>query len=716
MTPQSQKAGSKRSSHRFAKTLILFLVGTSCVGTSVYFAYRQYESDRKAFLIKQNETLAKTLTNEINLEISSRILRLKSVLPKLLNHDPKKKSPGAFDGPTQFLEKELLAVALFQKRADGKIEVAGHYLNEKLLEQRHYPKTLLARVYEKHPLPLDQFFKAPKLTPINRSLALMSETSRQDIPVLTILIPGSQIIESEALTGVAIDFLQEFVQLKLRQAEGKSKAFLLTREGILLSHPNSLTLAEHAARTFLHPSAEHIKKNPSASTETPPLDESQLKPFTMVRLDWGEARLILESDDIRPWFLVPVLVERNLALVYLGIGFLAFVLFSWMLLRLQRRKTTPYLRKDATDSNASQADKSGETPKLTQKRVSKPPPIPATAAGNARQQLQRILNSISTDAKPEADEAITPFSSFPNIDSDNVEFEVLYQPGARADLQIGETFQGGNTLTVCLGKISGKDPSMELRVAKSIRLALQHSFAAHSIEPPLVFDEMNRAMFSLFKGKVTLSLCVIQLNMEDGQLGAVIAGQQQLVSLWSKQITDQKNNSDTEGRQSQEFKISCGPEFGVKGKAAYALSKHQLQPGDILLILSESMLRTKNAAGQAWGDANFSATVTANSSRGVSTMKAAISEALNRYSAGVPQDDAMAVVFLGYQSEVTVTKEIVPEANLPAKGKNRASGNFAYHWQGIEQEPERRQELLYHEDFFDNAADSELNVSKKKAA
>ncbi len=91
---------------------------------------------------------------------------------------------------------------------------------------------------------------------------------------------------------------------------------------------------------------------------------------------------------------------------------------------------------------------------------------------------------------------------------------------------------------------------------------------------------------------------------------------------------------------------STGPVLGLLKLARYEQASVDLNPGDVLVLYSDGLIEATDANGQEFGEARLWDVLWNNRGQGASEVRAAILDALRRFTGGQPADDDMTLLVL----------------------------------------------------------------------
>ncbi|MGD0015364.1 MAG: SpoIIE family protein phosphatase [Bryobacteraceae bacterium] len=96
---------------------------------------------------------------------------------------------------------------------------------------------------------------------------------------------------------------------------------------------------------------------------------------------------------------------------------------------------------------------------------------------------------------------------------------------------------------------------------------------------------------------------------------------------------------------------ATGTPVGLLAEAAYATEATRLEPGDALVIYSDGLSESQNAAREFFGTERLRKTVAASAGQGCRLLHAAVRRAAEEFTAGAVQQDDAALVVLEYRPE-----------------------------------------------------------------
>jgi phosphoserine phosphatase RsbU/P len=158
--------------------------------------------------------------------------------------------------------------------------------------------------------------------------------------------------------------------------------------------------------------------------------------------------------------------------------------------------------------------------------------------------------------------------------------ESVYKPAGEVG---GDFFQilptADNGLLVAIGDVSGKGIPAAMTV--SLLVGTLRTLADYTLSPGEILAAMNQRMLARSRGGFTT--CLVMRVNSDGSITAANAGH----------LSPYRNG--------EEIEIANGLPLGLTPDADYAETKLQLEPQDVLTLLSDGVVEARNQAGELFG-------------------------------------------------------------------------------------------------------------------
>ena len=201
-------------------------------------------------------------------------------------------------------------------------------------------------------------------------------------------------------------------------------------------------------------------------------------------------------------------------------------------------------------------------------------------------------------------------------------FAVRHLPGDFFTVQ--ETGEG---LTLALGDICGKGLAAGMWTTYLVRLIAAH--AASTSRPDAIVAGVNREVCSRESFLPLASLFLASLHTATGVLSYCSAGHPPALLLRA----DGKLETLSEG----------GMLLGAMSTAPYVSGCVQLNSGDVLLVYSDGITESENAAGEEFGDTRLEAQLRAGDSGDANAVLFSVLGAVQDFAAANPLIDDMSV-------------------------------------------------------------------------
>jgi serine phosphatase RsbU (regulator of sigma subunit) len=158
--------------------------------------------------------------------------------------------------------------------------------------------------------------------------------------------------------------------------------------------------------------------------------------------------------------------------------------------------------------------------------------------------------------------------------------ESVYKPAGEVG---GDFFQilptANDGLLVVIGDVSGK--GMPAAMTVSLLVGTIRTLAHYTQSPGEILSAMNERMLARSRGGFTT--CLVMRVDCDGAITAANAGH----------LSPYRNG--------EEISIASGLPLGLTPDADYAETKFQLEPQDVLMLLSDGVVEARNQAGELFG-------------------------------------------------------------------------------------------------------------------
>ncbi|MFM8315449.1 MAG: HAMP domain-containing protein, partial [Deltaproteobacteria bacterium] len=240
---------------------LLVLLSTLALGFSTFFAlaYRTFSEDKKLFVMELNLSILKTAISDTRADLKSRVDELQTFLPKIYEISTPISNVIFRELSLQHLPNELLGVRFYRKNlTDASFTLIKDFKNTDLFQNRSLADSVLEQIDRTVPPQLETFSFAEETKILNRSIKTSGFSGVVELPVITFLVSGSFVNDSSKSVVIVVDLVQDFLRKKLSQSE-LAEVFLISKNGMLISHSSTSKLLQNSQKTYSHPIVEKLK-------------------------------------------------------------------------------------------------------------------------------------------------------------------------------------------------------------------------------------------------------------------------------------------------------------------------------------------------------------------------------------------------------------------------------------------------------------------------
>lgn len=627
-------------------SVILFIMFLS-LGVFFYFTYTTFSEDKKLFVMDLNMTLLKATTSEIKLELKSRLEVLQVFVPRIYNPivNEKGEQEDPFIGLPDMLKDEILGVTFMRKGAKG-WDVTKQYRNTELTSKRGLGDDVFTAINSSHPLALDSFPEGGTEI-LNRSISARGPKGNVELPVLTFMVPGNFINDESKEVIIVVDFIQDFLRKKLQQSE-IAEVFLIYKKGTLLSHSTLQATVNYSSNQYPHPVVSRLatRQLPRESLELSIGGESYL--CNVGETGFKDIFAVSQIRKSEAFLALKTLLEKSvlIALVILALAMICSILFASRLTsNIRKLKEAAeqigigHLKVKLNIRSNDELQSVAESFQWMSNRLKQL--ITETA------QKARLEDELET-ARLVQSTLLTP----PDIKSDAVDLLAYYQPATECGGDFWDAYMHENTITVFIGDATGHGAPAAIvtAVAKSCFSTLTTIYAGTLLTPQQFMSILNRIIFESCKGKLLMTMCIVQINLETGELLVCNAGHEAPLSLGN-----QRRGDDEKGKAQTLF--ARGERLGYNPDADYETVRYDLGVGDTVLLYTDGISEARDGAGQEWGERALKKAFSQGAGRPLTSIRDQLVESLNEHTQEAQQEDDITFVLINWRRQVKGNKK-----------------------------------------------------------
>ncbi len=634
--------------YKFLSVMLLVLI--SALGVFLFIAQQTFSDDKKLFIMDSNRTLLKAATSEIKLELKSRLEELQTFIPRVYMGGTDKLDP--FQGLSRNLPEELIGVTFLRTTATG-TSVLKEFTNLALATKQKLGEDILKKLNAAHPIVQSEIDKSQGVELLNRSIRL---PNGQEVAVLSFVL-GASFLNDEGAKEliIVVDYSQTFLMRTLAQSE-LTEVFLLFGSGSVLSHPKLKTTTDYARKMFPHPIVDKMKdrKFTRESLEAEVDGEAYLcnvsetgfkNVFAVSQIRRSEAFLALKT-----------LLEKSvlLAVLILSAATIVSVFFASGL-----TKNIQKLRHAAEQLGKGNLD--------VQLSVTSNDEIRSVARSFQwmAKQIQNLIEESTEKARLEDEletarlvqsTLLTP----PTVQSDAVEMDSYYLAATECGGDYWDARITGNLVTVFIGDATGHGAPAAIvtAVAKSCFATLSSVYEETPLAPEQLLRELNRIIYASCRGKLLMTMCIIQLNLETGELLIANAGHESPLCLRGTALSLESDSADKKRKTKVEVFFSRGERLGFTPDASYEVERAQMNVGDTILLYTDGISEGKSEAGKEWGERALKKSFGSAEGLPLNRIKQAITSQFDEFTQGaVQEDDVTFVLFRWTQQMAASTRQ-----------------------------------------------------------
>lgn len=649
--------------YKFLSVIVLIMFMS--LGIFFYFTYTTFSEDKKLFVMDLNMSLLKGATSEIKLELKSRLEVLQVFVPRVYN--PVKNEKGdtedPFTGLPESLKDEILGVSFLKRNSEKKYELTKQFKNSALLLRRNLPEDTLAKISEKSPPPLDQVLDSQATEIANRSSSILGSKGSVELSVISFVVPGNFMNDENKEVVIVVDMIQDFLRKKLQQSE-LAEVFLIFKNGTLLSHPNLNETVSYSKNAFPHPIVQKLATRllPRESLELEVDGESFL--CNVGETGFKDIFAISQIKKSEAFEALRTLLEKSilLALAIFGVSIVFSVIFASRLTSNIRKL------KDAAEQigvgqlkvklNIRSNDEIQNVAESFQWMSNRLKQLIAETAEKAR-----LEDELET-ARLVQSTLLTP----PEIDSEGVDILAHYVPATECGGDIWDAQLHDNILTVYIGDATGHGAPAAIvtAVAKSCFATLTNIYKGTLLTPDQFMSILNQIIYASCKGKLLMTMCIIQIDLETGELLLCNGGHESPLSL-GKGGGEKKNRA--------QVLFARGERLGYNPEATYEVARFQLNVGDTVLLYTDGVSEARDSEGKEWGERALKKSFSSTSNKPMTAMRDQLVESMNEFTREAQQEDDITFVLVQWRRQIEGGRTHAPRDPVPVEPTNQGGGS-----------------------------------------
>lgn len=620
------------------------LMFTITLGFSTFFAlaYRTFSEDKKLFVMELNLSILKTAISDTRADLKSRVDELQISLPKIYENSNILPSQLFREISVQYLPGELLGVRFYRRNLENSsINLIKEFKNTDLLQNKSLPDTLSTELDKSTPLELSQFNFSEGTKLFNRSLKINTSVGETVLPVLTFLVPGNFVNDNSKTVIIVVDIIQDFLRKKLNQSE-IAEVFLINKNGLLLSHSSLTNLFQNTQQPFNHPIAGRLKNRqlPKESLELLVNNENYLCNISETALpDIYAVSQIKRSEAFQA---LKVLMRETLLTggFILSIALILSIIFSNTLTSNIKK-----LKEAAEAIGHGNLDVN-----INVKSNDEIQSVASSFAWMSSRIKQLIKETITKERMTKELETAkliqSTLLSSSHANNDAAQVEPFYLSASECGGDIWDAYQMGSTLTALVGDATGHGAAAAIvtAVAKSCFLTLNSVYSNQPLKPDQFLHRLNQVLYESCKGKLLMTMSVVQLDLSSGELTLSNAGHEAPLLL--------RASNDPESKNKCEPLFVSGERLGFAPDSKFENFKTQLIPGDTLLIYTDGVSEAINADKKQFGERAIKKLFNRLGTQELVQIKTQLYEELKSFMGDIDQQDDITYVLLKWHHKI----------------------------------------------------------------
>lgn len=626
---------------------VLMLITLSALGVFFFYTNQIFSEDKKLFVMDLNLTLLRAATSEIKLELRTRLEELQIFIPRIYATMPSEKKMNPYEGLSASLSEELLRIRFFKRTADNKFEAVREYKNMGLIEKKGMSAKGLDEIDTKHPLNIASLFENPSLELKNRSIELLDQSKRFELAVLTVVVPGNFVDSESREVVIIVDLLQDFLRKKLNQSE-VAQLFLISKKGTLLSHAALQPTIQFAEQQYPHPILARLQSRvlPRESFEI----EIEGEPYLANIGETGFPDIFAVSQIRKKeaFSALQMLMDKSLLLAALILcaATIVSILFA-------SRLTSNIVKlRDA-------AEQIGQGILKVRTKVRSNDEIESVSrsfewmAGRLEALMQESVHKARMEEELETARVIqSTLLTAPSIESDQFDLDAHYVSATECGGDVWDARLDGSKLTLFIADATGHGAPAAIvtAVAKGCFATLSSVYSGQPLTPDQFLYTLNQIIYSACRGQLLMTMCIIQIDLETGEMTMANAGHESPMCLRKGSVTGRAKSSDKGGKASVDVLFARGERLGFDLASEYTSVVYQLGEGDTLLLYTDGISEARNSEGKSWGERAMKKTLTGRKGASVKELKRSLIDGLNAHTDGMVQEDDITFVLVGIET------------------------------------------------------------------
>jgi serine phosphatase RsbU (regulator of sigma subunit) len=490
------------------------------------------------------------------------------------------------------VDEEVFRVIFLKKLPSGSFEKFAAYVNDDLVKKKGFNPDFFQRLDLAHPMDLSGVLNDKSVSLSNFSGSVNSAKGSSAFYGISMMVPARAADKEESSWLARVDLDQSFLVRTLAGSD-VSDIFLINRNGELLSHSDAALLLNKGV--FDHPLVEKLQgvTQQSESLDIKVGDEEYMASIR----EAGFPGLYLVSQipssevfrSMRQLFRTTA-VSASLILYLAFIGSLFFA----------NRLTADMKRLAFAAKKIGQGNFDIEL-KPTKEDVVDEVSQLSVGFETMAQEIQNLIAETAEKSRMENELKTVSLLqstvlSAPDIKSPDLDMSSCYLPATECSGDFLDGFLVGRMLYMAVADATGHGASAALvtGVAKSCLLTLRIMNPGEAPTPDGVLTSLNRVIFQACQGNLLMTMCLVRLDLDTGELLVANAGHESPLCLRKESLASPK-------AKPEEF-FSRGERLGFAADSTYTCETFSMSDGDSLLLYTDGITEAKNSTGQEWGE------------------------------------------------------------------------------------------------------------------
>lgn len=622
------------------------LILLSALGVFFFVAQQTFSEDKKLFVMDLNRTLLKATTSEIKLQLKGRLEELQVFVPRVYRPLPQGFDP--FQGLPDALKSDLLSVWFYQpvKGAKGQYKNVAKYVNPAAAKENSLETNFSDQMNQARPLPFAEFEKDPSTLILNRSIRYQDK----DITVISFMLNANFLNDESSGVVIVVDLLQRFLIQQLQQSE-MAEVFLIFNDGRLLSHPSLADTVSYAAAPFPHPIVE--KLSDSHFTRESMEVEVNGEPYLCNIAETGFRGIYAVSQTLKSeaFLALQTLLHKSalLAILIFSASVAVSVFFaSGLTSNIQKLRV------------AAEAIGKGDLDVKINIQSNDEIRSVARSFQWMTNQLRTLIQESLEKARL-ADELETArlvqstLLASPVVNTDAVEILSHYVAATECGGDYWDAYYDGRRLTIFIGDATGHGAPAAIvtAVAKSCFTTL-NSFFQGQMAPEKLLATMNDIIYAACRGKLLMTMVVIQLDLVTGDIAVSNAGHESPMCL---------RTGPKDGKRTVDVFFARGERLGFDPGSTYDVERGQMTPGDTLLLYTDGISEARDAGGKEFGERALKKALSAKGMITLGEVKESIVQKVAEHIGEAKQEDDITFVIFRLKRHLAASEVKEPTAS-----------------------------------------------------